>query len=464
MPTLIDKIWDAHVVMQEPGKPDLLYVDRHLCHEVTSPQAYEGLRLAGRKVRRPELTFGVCDHVVPTDNRARPLADDIAEAQLSALERNAAEFGITYFGMDDIRQGVIHAVMPEQGIILPGNTVFCGDSHTATHGAFGALAFGIGTSEVEHILATQTLPQDKPKSMAVRFVGELPAGLYAKDMVLAFIRKIGAGGGTGHLVEYMGPAVQSLTMEGRMTLCNMSVECGAKAGLIAPDQVTFDYLQGRPFAPKGADWDAAVAYWKTLFTDPDAKFDAEVTVDVAGLKPQVTWGINPGQVVDVDGAIPNPADMADAERRKAAEKALAYMGLKPGQAVADIPLSYVFIGSCTNGRIEDLRAAAYTVKGHKVAEGVTALVVPGSGLVKEQAEKEGLDKIFTEAGFQWRMAGCSMCLAMNPDVLPSGMHCASTSNRNFEDRQGRGGRTHLCSPATAAASAITGRLTDARAL
>lgn len=464
MPTLIDKIWDAHVVLHEQGRPALLYVDRHLVHEVTSPQAFEGLRLAGRKVRRPDLTFAVCDHVVPTDSTTRPLADEIAEAQLSALERNAAEFGVNYFGMGDQRQGVIHAAMAEQGVVLPGNTVFCGDSHTATHGAFGALAFGIGTSEVEHILATQTLPQAKPKSMAVRFVGELPAGLYAKDMVLAFIGQVGAGGGTGYLVEYMGNAVRMLTMEGRLTLCNMSVECGAKAGLVAPDQVTFDYLKGRPFAPKEADWDAAVEYWKTLGSDDIADFDEAVTVDVNNLEPQLTWGTNPGQVAAISGKVPDPATTDDPEKRKVAERSLAYMGLKPGTAMADIPVDYVFIGSCTNGRIEDLRAAAAVVKGKKVADGVTALAVPGSGLIKKQAEEEGLDKIFSEAGFQWRLAGCSMCLAMNPDVLPAGKRCASTSNRNFEGRQGRDGRTHLCSPATAAASAIRGKLSDARTL
>lgn len=464
MPSLIDKIWDAHVVLREPGRPALLYVDRHLVHEVTSPQAFQGLRLAGRRVRRPDLTFAVCDHVVPTDSRQRPLADQVAETQLAALEQNAAQFGVTFFGMEDPRQGVIHVVMAEQGVILPGATVFCGDSHTATHGAFGALAFGVGTSEVEHILATQTLAQAKPKSMAVRFVGQLPAGLSAKDMALAFIGQVGAAGGTGHLVEYMGPAVEGLSMEGRMTLCNMSVECGAKAGLVAPDQTTFDYLKGRPFAPKGADWDEAVACWRALKSDADAVFDAEVVVDLGGLEPQVTWGINPGQTTGLSGRVPDPAAMADPEQQRAAIKALAYMGLEPGQKIADLAVDYVFIGSCTNGRIEDLRAAAAVVKGRQVAPGVTALVVPGSGLVRAQAEAEGLDRVFIEAGFQWRLAGCSMCLAMNPDVLPSGKRCASTSNRNFEDRQGRGGRTHLCSPATAAASAIAGRLADARTL
>ncbi len=464
MPSLFDKIWSAHVVRSESGQPDLLYADRHLVHEVTSPQAFAGLRLAGRKVRRPDLTYAVVDHVVPTQGRFLPWADQVAVAQHQALRANCAEFGVLLLDIDDPRQGVIHVAMPELGLILPGQTVFCGDSHTATHGAFGALAFGIGTSEVEHILATQTLPQAKPASLAVRTKGRLGPGAGAKDLILYIIGRLGVAGGTGHAIEYQGQAFSELSMEGRITVSNMSVECGAKAGLIAPDQTTYAWLKGRPFAPQGADFDRAVEYWRTLPSDADARFDRTVELDVEGLGPQVTWGVNPGQVAEISGRVPAPEDFRDPVERAAASRALSYMDLKPGTPIEDIKIDVVFIGSCTNGRLEDLRAAAAVAQGRRVAPGVTALVVPGSGQVKAQAEAEGLDKIFTSAGFQWREPGCSMCLAMNPDVLAPGQRCASTSNRNFEDRQGRGGRTHLCSPATAAASAIQGRLADARQL
>ncbi|MCB2188140.1 MAG: 3-isopropylmalate dehydratase large subunit [Deltaproteobacteria bacterium] len=462
MPTLLEKIWREHVVVAETGQPDLLYVDRHLVHEVTSPQAFEGLRLTGRRVRRPDLTFAVPDHVVPTTDRCRPLADPIAEAELAALEQNAADFGVHFFPQDHEAQGVIHVTMAEQGVILPGLTVFCGDSHTATHGAFGALAFGVGTSEVEHILATQTLPQAKPRTLAVRVTGELTAPVAAKDLILAIIALLGHGGGTGHAIEFLGPAVEALSMEGRLTLCNMAVECGAKAGLVAPDQVTIDYLRGRPFAPAGEDFDRAAAHWQTLTSDANAHFDREVSLDAAALAPMATWGTNPGQAVPLAAQVPDPAAMKKAEEAKAAREALAYQGLTPGTPLADIPVDYVFLGSCTNGRIEDFRAAARVLRGRKVAAGVVALAVPGSGLVKQAAEAEGLDRVFLEAGFEWRLPGCSMCLAMNPDVLPAGKRAASTSNRNFQDRQGRGGRTHLVSPAAAAAAAVTGRLTDPR--
>ncbi|MFH1057855.1 MAG: 3-isopropylmalate dehydratase large subunit [Pseudomonadota bacterium] len=462
MPTMFEKIWSAHVVRREAGQPDLLYADRHLVHEVTSPQAFDGLRLAGRRVRRPDLTYAVVDHVVPTQDRHLPWADEIAVTQHQALQKNCAEFGLLLLDTADPRQGVIHVCMPELGLILPGLTVFCGDSHTATHGAFGALAFGIGTSEVEHILATQTLSQAKPQTLAVRIEGALGAGLYAKDLILAVIGQLGVAGGTGMVIEYMGPAVSALGMEGRMTVCNMSIECGAKAGLIAPDETTFAWLQGRPFAPGGADFDQAVADWRTLPSDAGAKFDRELIVDVSGMAPQVTWGTNPGQVIGIDQPVPDPEMMTTAGQREAAQRALAYMDLKPGTPMREVPVDVVFIGSCTNGRIEDLRAAAAVAKGRKVAVGVTALVVPGSGQVKAQAEAEGLDRVLTEAGFQWREPGCSMCLAMNPDVLQPGQRSASTSNRNFEGRQGRGGRTHLCSPASAAAAAIAGRFADVR--
>ncbi|MCA1905561.1 MAG: 3-isopropylmalate dehydratase large subunit [Desulfarculus sp.] len=464
MPSLFDKIWSAHVVRRESGQPDLLYADRHLVHEVTSPQAFAGLRLAGRKVRRPDLTYAVVDHVVPTQGRFLPWADQVAVAQHQALRANCAEFGVLLLDIDDPRQGVIHVAMPELGLILPGQTVFCGDSHTATHGAFGALAFGIGTSEVEHILATQTLPQTKPATLAVKLNGRPGPGAGAKDLILHIIGRLGVAGGTGHVIEYQGQAIGELSMEGRMTVSNMSVECGAKAGLIAPDDTTFTWLRGRPFAPQGADFDRAVEYWRTLPSDADARFDRTVEIEVEGLAPQVTWGVNPGQVAEISGRVPAPEEFRDPGERAAASRALAYMGLRPGTPIQDIKVDVVFIGSCTNGRLEDLRAAAAVAQGRRVAPGVTALVVPGSGQVKAQAEAEGLDRIFTEAGFQWREPGCSMCLAMNPDVLAPGQRCASTSNRNFEDRQGRGGRTHLCSPATAAASAIQGRLADARQL
>ncbi|MCB2228861.1 MAG: 3-isopropylmalate dehydratase large subunit [Desulfarculaceae bacterium] len=461
MPTLLDKIWDNHLVRRESGRPDLIYIDRHLVHEVTSPQAFAALRRDGRKVRRPDLTYAVCDHVIPTDSTARPLADEIAENQLASLEANTKEFGVPYFGWGQENNGVIHVTMPELGLVLPGNTVVAGDSHTATHGAFGALAFGIGTSEVEHVLATQTLPQSKPPCLALRAVGALPAGCGAKDLILYFIGFLGAAGATGYAIEYLGEAVSGLSMEGRMTLCNMSIEAGARSGMVAPDETTFAWLKGRPYAPKGEDWDQAVAYWKTLPSDPGAKYQREESVDLAGMEPMVTWGTNPGQVAGVNQPVPDPASFPG-EAAKAASEAQAYQGLKPGDKLSEVGVDYVFIGSCTNGRLEDLREAAAIAKGKKVADNVTALVVPGSMRVKAEAEAEGLDKIFSEAGFQWRQPGCSMCLAMNPDVLPAGKRCASTSNRNFKDRQGHGGRTHLVGPATAAASALKGRLSDPR--
>lgn len=456
MPTLLDKIWEAHVVARAAGQPDLLYIDRHLIHEVTSPQAFEGLRANGRPLRRPDLTFGVMDHVTPTDSYARPLKDPVAEAQLAALEANHKEFGFTLFPMGDCRQGVIHVTMPEQGLILPGNTVVCGDSHTATHGALGALAFGIGTSEVEHVFATQTIKQIKPKQMAVNIDGSLKPGVTAKDLILYLIGRLGSGGATGYALEYRGLAVTALSMEGRLTMSNMAIECGARMGLIAPDETTFKYLEGRPFAPKGRDFEMAKAWWATLFSDPGAEFTREINFRADDVKPQVTWGTNPGQVTPIDGAIPYPAEFSDPVVRQAAEKALAYQALKPGTAITDIAVDYVFIGSCTNARLEDLRLAARIIKGRQVAPAVRALVSPGSGLVKLAAEREGLDRIFIEAGFEWRLPGCSMCLGMNPDLLPPGKRSASTSNRNFEDRQGRGGRTHLVSPAVAAATALAG--------
>jgi 3-isopropylmalate/(R)-2-methylmalate dehydratase large subunit len=460
--TLYDKIWDAHLVHEAPGESSVLYVDRHLVHEVTSPQAFEGLRLTGRKVRRPETTLAVADHNVPTTNRAAGISDPESREQIETLERNAREFGVEYLAMDDIRQGIVHIVGPEQGWTLPGTTIVCGDSHTSTHGAFGALAFGIGTSDVEHVLATQTLLMPKSQNMRVTVSGKLPIGVTAKDMALAVIARIGTAGGTGYVIEYAGDAVRTLTMEGRMTLCNMTIEAGARAGLIAPDDVTFAYIQGRPRAPKGDAWDKAVAYWKTLHSDADAKFDSEVVLNAADIPPMVTWGTSPEQGLPITGHIPDPAKIADANQRAGVERALSYMDLVPGTALSDVKIDRVFIGSCTNGRIEDLRAAAAIARGHKVAAHVGAMVVPGSGLVKKQAEDEGLDKIFVEAGFEWREPGCSMCLAMNADKLAPGERCASTSNRNFEGRQGRGGRTHLVSPAMAAAAAIAGHLTDVR--
>jgi 3-isopropylmalate/(R)-2-methylmalate dehydratase large subunit len=462
--TLFDKIWDAHVVDRQDDGTCLLYIDRHLVHEVTSPQAFEGLRLAKRPVRRPEQTLAVADHNVPTTDRSKGIADPESRQQVDVLERNIRDFGITYFGMDDIRQGIVHVIGPEQGFTLPGTTIVCGDSHTATHGAFGALAFGIGTSEVEHVLATQTLIQRPAKNMRVEVEGRLGPGVGAKDIVLAIIGKIGTAGGTGHVIEYTGEAIRALSMEGRMTVCNMTIEAGARAGLIAPDETTFDYLKGRPMAPKGGAWEQAVAYWRTLPSDPGAHYDTVVTIDAASIVPQVTWGTSPEDVLPITGRVPNPAEVADEARRAAMTRSLQYMGLEPGVPLAEVPVQRVFIGSCTNSRIEDLRQAAAVAKGRKVAAGVNAMVVPGSGLVKEQAESEGLDKIFLEAGFEWREAGCSMCLAMNADRLAPGERCASTSNRNFESRQGKGGRTHLMSPAMAAAAAVTGRLADVRKL
>ena len=460
--TLYDKIWDAHLVHDAPGESSVIYVDRHLVHEVTSPQAFEGLRLTGRKVRRPETTLAVADHNVPTTNRAAGISDPESREQIETLEKNAREFGVEYLAMDDIRQGIVHIVGPEQGWTLPGTIIVCGDSHTSTHGAFGALAFGIGTSDVEHVLATQTLLMPKSQNMRVTVNGKLPVGVTAKDMALAVIAKVGTAGGTGYVIEYAGDTVRALSMEGRMTLCNMTIEAGARAGLIAPDAVTFAYIEGRPRAPKGADWDKAVAYWKTLSSDADAAFDSEIVLNAADIPPMVTWGTSPEQGLPITGHIPDPAKIADANQRGGVERALSYMDLKPGMALSDVKIDRVFIGSCTNGRIEDLRAAAAIARGHKVAAHVGAMVVPGSGLVKKQAEDEGLDKIFVEAGFEWREPGCSMCLAMNADKLAPGERCASTSNRNFEGRQGRGGRTHLMSPAMAAAAAIAGHLTDVR--
>jgi len=462
--TLFDKIWESHLVDTQPDGTCLLYIDRHLVHEVTSPQAFEGLRASGRGVRRPDATIAVADHNVPTTDRSRGIEEPESRKQVETLERNVKEFGIPYFGLNDVRQGIVHIIGPEQGMTQPGMTIVCGDSHTATHGAFGALAFGIGTSEVEHVLATQTLIQRRAKNMLIEIDGELPLGVTAKDLILAVIGKIGAAGGTGHVIEYAGSAIRGLSMEGRMTVCNMSIEAGARAGLIAPDETTFEYLKGRPHAPKGGAWEQALAFWKTLPSDRGARYDTVVKLDAAQIIPQVTWGTSPEDVLPITGSVPNPAAVADANKRAAMERSLQYMGLTPGTRLTDVPVQQVFIGSCTNARIEDLRAAAAIAKGRKVAAGVNALVVPGSGLVKHQAEEEGLDRVFIEAGFEWREAGCSMCLAMNADRLEPGERCASTSNRNFEGRQGRGGRTHLMSPAMAAAAAVTGKLADVRAL
>ncbi len=461
--TLYDKIWDSHLVHQAEDGTCVLYIDRHLVHEVTSPQAFEGLRMAGRTVHRPEATLAVPDHNVPTLGRANGIADPESAVQVQTLENNAREFGVTYLGMDDIRQGIVHVIGPEQGFTLPGTTIVCGDSHTATHGAFGALAFGIGTSEVEHVLATQTLIQKRSKNMRVTVTGTLPVGVTAKDVVLAIIGRLGTAGGTGYVVEFAGPVIEALSMEGRMTVCNMTIEAGARAGLIAADEKTVEYFKGRPLAPKGAAWEMAVAAWRDLKTDPGAKFDVEITLDGNEIAPQVTWGTSPQDVLPITGSVPAPEDFAEDSRRHATERSLDYMGLTPRTKLTDVAVDRVFIGSCTNGRIEDMRAAAVIAKGRKVAPNVTsAMVVPGSGLVKEQAEAEGLDKIFVEAGFEWREPGCSMCLAMNADRLEPGERCASTSNRNFEGRQGRGGRTHLMSPAMAAAAAIAGHLVDVR--
>jgi 3-isopropylmalate/(R)-2-methylmalate dehydratase large subunit len=454
--TLSEKVWDRHVVRSGDGEPDLLYIDLHLVHEVTSPQAFDGLRLAGRGVRRPDLTVATMDHNVPTAGLDQPIADPISKKQMEVLAANCDEFGITCYPMGHPGQGIVHVIGPEQGLTQPGMTIVCGDSHTSTHGAFGALAFGIGTSEVEHVLATQTLPQTRPGTMAVTVEGELPAGTTAKDVVLAIIGRIGTGGGIGSIVEYRGSAIRSLSMEGRMTVCNMSIEAGAKAGLIAPDDVTFAYLEGRPHAPRDAAWERALEDWRSLPTDAGATFDKEVVLDAAGIVPHVSWGTNPAQVVPITAAVPSPDDFAEASERDAAARALEYMGLRAGTPVRDIPVDTVFIGSCTNSRIEDLRAAAAVAEGRRVKAGLRAMVVPGSHAVKAQAEAEGLHRILTDAGFDWREPGCSMCLAMNPDKLAPGERAASTSNRNFEGRQGRGGRTHLVSPEVAAATAIAG--------
>ena len=462
--TLFQKIWDSHLIDTQEDGACLIYIDRHLTHEVTSPQAFEGLRKTGRKVRAPEKTLAVPDHNVATKNRDQPIEDEIAQLQLDTLEKNVKEFGVPYYPIDDIRQGIVHIVGPEQGFTLPGMTIVCGDSHTATHGAFGSLAMGIGTSEVEHVLATQTLIQAVPKTMRINVEGKLAPGVEAKDLVLAIIGQIGTAGGTGHVIEYAGEAIRDLSMEGRMTVCNMTIEGGARAGLIAPDQKTFDYVEGRPMAPKAGAFEQAVAYWKTLSTDEGASFDTEVTIDAGKIVPYVTWGTSPEEVCPVNGVVPDPADVAAEGKEAKYQRSLEYMGLKAGTKITDIPIDRAFVGSCTNGRIEDIRAAAAVAKGRKVADRVSAMIVPGSGLVKEQAEQEGLDKIFLEAGFEWREAGCSMCLAMNADRLEPGEHCASTSNRNFEGRQGRGGRTHLMSAAMAAAAAIAGHIIDVRDL
>ena len=460
--TLFDKIWNAHVVHQQEDGTCLIYIDRHLVHEVTSPQAFEGLRNACRSVRAPNRTLAVADHNIPTTDRSVGIEDEESRIQVEALEKNAADFGVPYFAMDDIRQGIVHVIGPEQGFTLPGMTIVCGDSHTATHGAFGALAFGIGTSEVEHVLATQTLIQKPAKNMRITVDGTLADGVTAKDVILAIIGKIGTAGGTGHVIEFAGSVIRGFSMEGRMTVCNMAIEAGARAGMIAPDQTTYDYLANRPMTPKGENWDRAVAYWKTLPSDANARYDVEITLAAEDIAPTVTWGTSPEDALAITGSVPLPDQEKDASKRAKMERAIAYMGLTPGQKLTDIKVDTVFIGSCTNSRIEDLRAAAALAEGRKVADGMRALVVPGSGLVKEQAEAEGLDKVFIDAGFEWREPGCSMCLAMNADKLAEGERCASTSNRNFEGRQGRGGRTHLVSPQMAVAAALTGHLADVR--
>jgi 3-isopropylmalate/(R)-2-methylmalate dehydratase large subunit len=466
--TMAEKVWDDHVVRSAEGEPDLLYIDLHLLHEVTSPQAFDGLRLTGRKVRRTDLTLATEDHNTPTgyDDPAFStrrgdlftILDTTSRTQIETLRKNCAEFGIQIRSLGDEQQGIVHVIGPQLGLTQPGTTVVCGDSHTATHGAFGALAFGIGTSEVEHVLATQTLPQAKPKTMAVTVTGELGPGVTAKDLILALITQVGTGGGVGHIVEYRGEAIRRLSMEGRMTICNMSIEWGAKAGMIAPDETTFAYLRGREHAPRDEQWDAAVEYWKSLVTDPDAEYDTEVILDASAISPFVTWGTNPGQGAALDSAVPDPAEFVDESERNAAQRALEYMGLQAGTPLKEVPVDVVFVGSCTNGRLEDLRAAAEVIRGRSVHEGVRMMVVPGSAVVREAAEAEGLDKIFTAAGAEWRFAGCSMCLGMNPDTLSPGQRAASTSNRNFEGRQGRGGRTHLVSPQVAAATAVIGKL------
>ena len=462
--TIYDKIWKDHIVTTNEDGTSIIYIDRHLVHEVTSPQAFEGLRISGRKVRRPEFTLATADHNVPTTDRDKGIADPESKLQVDTLEKNALENGITYLPMSDKRQGIVHIVGPEQGFTQPGMTIVCGDSHTSTHGAFGALAWGIGTSEVEHTLATQTLIQTKAKNMCIKILGQVIEGVTAKDIVLSVIKKIGTAGGTGYVIEYTGDAIRNLSMEGRMTVCNMSIEAGARAGLISPDETTFDYLKGRPLSPSGNDFDKAVEYWKSLATDEGANYDETIEIDASEIIPQITWGTSPEDVVSIDGKVPDPENEKNPDKKKSIERALDYMGLEANIPVNQINIDKVFIGSCTNGRIEDLRAVSKIAKGRKVAEGVHAMIVPGSGLVKEQAEKEGLDKIFIEAGFDWRDPGCSMCLAMNADKLQPQERCASTSNRNFEGRQGRGGRTHLMSPQMAAAAAIKGKLTDFRNL
>ena len=458
--TLAEKIWSDHIVRHVEGEPDLLYIDLHLIHEVTSPQAFDGLRLANRKVRRPDLTIATEDHNVPTIDIDKPIADPVSKLQVDTLRKNCAEFGVRIHSLGDKEQGIVHVVGPQLGITQPGMTIVCGDSHTSTHGAFGALAFGIGTSEVEHVLATQTLPLRPFKTMAINVEGSLKPGVTSKDIILAIIAKIGTGGGQGYVLEYRGSAIRALSMEARMTVCNMSIEAGARAGLIAPDQTTFDYIKGKPHAPKGAEWEAAVEYWRTLQTDSDAKFDKEINLNADELSPFVTWGTNPGQGLPLNASVPNPAEMKDEQERVAAQRALEYMGLTAGTPLKNIKVDTVFLGSCTNGRIEDLRSAAEIIKGKKVANGVRMLVVPGSARVRLQAQEEGLDKVFTEAGAEWRTAGCSMCLGMNPDQLTPGERAASTSNRNFEGRQGKGGRTHLVSPLVAAATALRGTLSS----
>ena len=462
--TLFEKIWDKHLVASIDSDTNLVFIDLHLVHEVTSPQAFDSLRISNRKVKHPELTLATVDHGVPTSNRSLGIKDPLSKKQIDALENNCKEFGVTLFGVNDPRQGIVHVIGPEQGITQPGMTIVCGDSHTATHGAFGALAFGIGTSEVEHVLATQTLAMEKPKTMKVEVKGALPKGVGPKDVILGIIRKIGTGGGAGHVIEYVGDFIKDLSMENRMTICNMSIEGGARAGMIAPDEVTFEYLKNKNYAPKGADWDDAIDEWSELFTDEEAVYDKEIVIDASELEPSISWGTNPSQVIFINDSIPHPDDFTNNSDKEAAKRALEYMDLTPGQKIKDIKLDRIFIGSCTNGRIEDLRDAAAIVKGKKINDGLEAMVVPGSTLVKKQAEEEGLDKIFIDAGFDWREAGCSMCLGMNPDILQPGERCASTSNRNYEGRQGAGGRTHLVSPKMAAAAAIEGTFVDIRTI
>ena len=460
--TLFEKIWDKHLIASIDESTNLVFIDLHLVHEVTSPQAFDSLRLANRTVKHPELTLATVDHGVPTSNRMLGIKDPLSKIQIEALENNCKEFGVTLFGINDPRQGIVHVIGPEQGITQPGMTIVCGDSHTATHGAFGALAFGIGTSEVEHVLATQTLAMEKPKTMKVEVVGNVSEGVGPKDIILGIIRKIGTGGGAGHVIEYTGDVIKSMSMENRMTICNMSIEGGARAGMIAPDNVTFNYLKNKNYAPKESDWDDAIAEWKELYSDESATFDKVITIDADELEPSISWGTNPSQVIFVNDTIPHPDDFENESEKEAATRALEYMDLEPGEKISEIQLDRVFIGSCTNGRIEDLREVAEVVKGKKVAETISAMIVPGSTLVKKQAEEEGLDKIFTESGFDWREAGCSMCLGMNPDILSPGERCASTSNRNYEGRQGVGGRTHLVSPKMAAAAALHGKFVDIR--